>query len=68
MTELASSSMRIQPAGKWSPEDERRLRQVIHRLADDLTEKAQLLRSFCSETGAEGVFDDPIDLDKIEPY
>ena len=58
MKELASSSTRVQPAEKWTPEDERRLRQVMHRLADDLTEKAQLLRSFCSETGAEGVFDD----------
>jgi hypothetical protein len=60
MKEFASSSRRIQLAGKWSPEDERRLRQVMRRLADDLTEKAQLLRSFCSETGAEGVFNDPV--------
>jgi hypothetical protein len=54
MTELTSSSTRIQLAGKWSPEDQRRFRQIIHKLADDLTKKAQLLRSLCSETGAEG--------------
>jgi len=60
MKELVSSSTRIQLAGKWSLEDERRLSQVIRRLADDLTEKAQLLRSFCSETSAEGVFNHPV--------
>jgi hypothetical protein len=54
MTELASASTRIQPAGKWSPEDERRLWQVMQKIADDLTEKSQLLRSLFSETSAEG--------------
>ena len=60
MTELASSSTRIQLAGKWSPEDEGRLLQVMHKLADDLTEKAQLIRSLCSETGAKGGFNNPV--------
>jgi len=60
MKELASFSTRIQLAGKWSPEDERRLRQVMRRLADDLAEKAQLLRSFCSRNSSEAVFDHPV--------
>jgi len=60
MKELASSSTRVQPAEKWTPEDERRLRQVMHRLADDLLEKAHLLRNFCSETCAEDVFNHPV--------
>jgi hypothetical protein len=60
MTKLAPSSTRIQLAGKWSPEDEGRLLQVMHKLADDLTEKAQLLRSLCSETSAKSVFNNPV--------
>lgn len=60
MTKLASSLTTIQLSGKWSPEDEGRLLQVMHKLADDLTEKAQLLRSFCSETGAKGAFNNPV--------
>jgi len=60
MKELASFSTRIQLAEKWSPEDERRLRRVMLRLADDLTEKAQLLRSCCSEATAEVVFNHPV--------
>lgn len=60
MTKLASSLTTIQLTGKWSPEDEGRLLQVMHKLADDLTEKAQLLRSFCSETGAKGAFNNPV--------
>jgi len=60
MTKLASSSTTIQLTGKWSPEDEGRLLQVMHKLADDLTEKAQLLRSFCIETGAKGSFNNPV--------
>lgn len=60
MKELKSYSTRIQLAGDGSPEDERRRRQVMHRLADDLTEKAQLLRSLCSENCAEGVFNHPV--------
>jgi len=60
MTERASSSTRIHLGEEWSSEDERRLRQVMHRLADDLTEKAQLLRSFCSNTSAEGGCSHPV--------
>ena len=52
MKELKSYSTRIQLAGDGSPEDERRRRQVIYRLADDLIEKAHLLRSLCSENCA----------------
>lgn len=50
MKEPASSSRKIQLARKWSPEDERRVRQTMRKVADDLTERAQLLRSFCRET------------------
>ena len=60
MTKLASSSTTIQLARKWSPEEERRLWQVMQKLADDLTEKAQLLRSLCSATGAKGGFNNPV--------
>ena len=60
MTELASSSTKIQLAGKRSPEDEQRLRQIMQRLADDLIEKAQILRDFCSENCPEGVFNGPV--------
>jgi hypothetical protein len=60
MKEHAPFSTRIQPARKWSPEDERRLGQIMQKLADDLTEKAQLLRSLCSETGAKGGFNHPV--------
>ena len=60
MTERASSSTRIHLGEEWSSEDERRLRQVMHRLADDLLEKAHLLRNFCSETCAEDVFNHPV--------
>jgi len=60
MTKLVSSSTRIKLAGEGSPEDELRLRQILRRLADDLLEKAQLLRNFCSENCAEGVFNGPV--------
>jgi hypothetical protein len=60
MTELGSSSTRIKLAGERSPEDERQMRQILRRLADDLIEKAQLLRSLCSETNAAGVFNHPV--------
>ena len=60
MTKLASSTTRIKPAGERSPEDERQMRQILHRLADDLIEKAQILRDFCSENCPEGVFNDPV--------
>ena len=60
MTELASSSTRIELAGKRSPEDEQRLRQIMQRLADDLVEKAQILRDFCNENCPEGVFNGPV--------
>ena len=60
MTELASSSTRIELAGKRSPEDEQRLRQIMQRLAHDLSEKAQLLRSIYSEANAAGVFNHPV--------
>jgi hypothetical protein len=49
MKEPASSSKRIELARKWSPEEEEKLRQVMNKIADDLTERAQLLRSFCRE-------------------
>jgi len=60
MKELESSSTGIKLAGKGSPEDERRLRQIMHRLADDLIEKAQLLKSCSSESSAESVFNHPV--------
>jgi hypothetical protein len=60
MTEHAPFSTRIQPARKWSPEDERRLGQIMQRLADDLIEKAQLLKNFCSERRAEGDLNHPV--------
>jgi hypothetical protein len=60
MTKLASSSTRIKLAGEKSPEDERQHRQTLRRLADDLIEKAQILRDFCSENCPEGVFNDPV--------
>jgi uncharacterized membrane protein len=56
MTKLASSSTRIKLAGERSPEDERQLRQILRKLADDLIEKAQILRDFCSEHCPDGVF------------
>jgi hypothetical protein len=60
MTELASSSTRIKLAGERSPEDERQLRQILRKLADDLVEKSQILRDFCSENCPEGVFNGPV--------
>jgi hypothetical protein len=60
MTKLASSSTKMQLAGKWSPEDERQLRQILRKLADDLIVRAQILRDFCSENCPEGVFNDPV--------
>ena len=60
MTKLASSATRIKLAGEGSPEDERQLGQILRRLADDLSEKAQILRDFCSENCPEGVFNGPV--------
>ena len=56
VTKLASSSTRIKLAGQKSPEDERQLRLILGKLADDLFEKAQILRDFCSENCLESVF------------
>ena len=60
MTKLAFSSTRVKRAGEGSSEDEQRHRQILCRLADDLVEKAQLLRNFCSESCAEGGFNTPV--------
>ena len=56
MRELTSSGERIRLTRKGNPEEQQRLRQVIHKIADDLTERAQLLRSFCGETNAAPVY------------
>ena len=60
VTKLASSSTRIKLADERSPEDEGQLRLILRRLADDLIEKAQLLRDFCNENCPEGAFNGPI--------
>ena len=60
MTEFASSSTRLKLAGERSPEDERQIRQTLRKLADDLVEKSQILRDFCSENCPEGVLNGPV--------